>query len=222
VIGTTGAGKTTLAKLIARLEEPGRGSVMFDGVVASAYELNSYRRRLSVVWQDSPLLRRTIRQNLALGEQDVVDARLHEVLEVCQLSSFVKSLPLGLDTPIGELGATVSAGQRQRFSLARALVRQADVYLFDEATSGLDQRTEAALIPALLRYLSGRTVVLITHRLHWLGQVDNVCLLDAGRVAAFGPHEALLSSSKEYRFFLSGSEAESDRGISDNNSAVPG
>lgn len=202
VVGPSGAGKSTLLRVIGRLETPDRGEVVVGGISAAAIPLRHYRRSLGMVNQEGGLFRATLRENLTLG--NITDTRrLASAIEICGVDAVLSRLPKGLDHEIGEGGMTLSGGERQRIVIARAILRDVSLYLFDEATSSLDIPSEAILIRNLLSYLEDRTVILVTHRLHWLHLVAQVCFVTNGEVNGFGPHAELLASHNTYRTYHS-------------------
>lgn len=182
IIGESGSGKSTLLRLIAALDKPDAGEIRYGEHTRRTASLPAIRAAVAVAWQTPELLRGTLRENIELGAPTDAEDRLTEVLRVCQLGALIRSLPDGLDTQVAEWGATLSGGQQQRLSLARALTRDARVMLLDEVTSNLDADTEDALMPELLAYLRGRTVVIVSHRPSTIRHVDRVIKLAAGRV----------------------------------------
>jgi ABC-type bacteriocin/lantibiotic exporter with double-glycine peptidase domain len=182
LIGESGSGKSTLIRLLAGLEFPTSGVIRYGVHAHGSIPLASLRRSVAVAWQTPDLLRGSLRSNIVVGMDEVPDGRLREVLAVCRLEALVASLPEGLDTPVSEWGSTLSGGQQQRLSLARALVRDTPLVLLDEVTSNLDPETEALLVPALLAYLEGRTVVMVSHRPSMLHHFDRVVRLSEGKV----------------------------------------
>jgi ABC-type bacteriocin/lantibiotic exporter with double-glycine peptidase domain len=198
IVGSSGAGKSSILRLLSRMAEPSRGEILIDGAPSMAIPLNEFRRQISVVWQEHSLFRGTIRQNLLFGNEGIALEKIDEVMSVCRLGELVESLPAGYDTQVAEWGATLSGGQRQRLAIARALLRDAPILLLDEATSQVDVLTEEALLRDLLAYARTRTVIFVTHRVTTACLADNICVLDAGRVVGFGPHATLLFDCPEY------------------------
>jgi ABC-type bacteriocin/lantibiotic exporter with double-glycine peptidase domain len=182
IIGESGSGKSTLLRLVAALDFPDTGEIRYGECTRKTASLTAIRSAVAVAWQTPELLRGTLRENIDLGVSEGARDRLTEVLRVCQLEGLIRSLPDGLDTYVAEWGATLSGGQQQRLSLARALMRDARVTLLDEVTSNLDPDTEDALMPALLEYLRGRTVVVVSHRPTTIKHVDRVIKMVDGRV----------------------------------------
>jgi ABC-type multidrug transport system fused ATPase/permease subunit len=201
LVGRTGAGKSTLADIVLGLYQPSAGHIALNGVVLDSATLKGWRRRVGYVPQSVFLANATVRQNIAYGvDDDQIDtARVLEAARLAQLDEFVRELPAGYDTCIGERGVKLSGGQRQRIGIARALYDRPDVLVFDEATSALDGLTEDAVMEAI-RMLSGqRTILLIAHRLRTVKACDRVIMLDAGAVVAQGRYDDLMRVSLPFR-----------------------
>lgn len=196
LVGPTGAGKSSLAKLITRSYDPTCGRVTVDGQDLRAVTLTSLRRQIGVVPQEPFLFSGTLRDNLVLGLPEASDAA---VLQTCRAIGLeVEALPLGLDTPVLERGVSLSSGQRQLLALARALLPRPRVVVFDEATSNLDLQSEAAVEKALDVLLEGRTAVIIAHRLSTAMRADRVAVVDGGRLVELGTHAELLLAGGLY------------------------
>lgn len=193
LVGSSGAGKSTVFHLVSALIEPQAGRILIGGVDVTEMSLFDQRALLASVSQDSALFDETLRENLLLGRTDLDETRLAAALSDAEVASFVATLPQGLETPAGPRGSALSGGQRQRIAIARALLADAPVLLLDEATSALDTRTEAAVSAALARAQSGRTTLVIAHRLSTVKGADKILVLDHGRVVEEGTHEALLA-----------------------------
>jgi ATP-binding cassette subfamily C protein len=200
LVGSTGAGKSTLVDIILGLLNPERGSVLVDDVDIS-HRVAEWQRSLGVVSQTVFLLDDSLRRNIAFGiaDDDIDDARLAEAVSAAQLDEFVGSLPEGLETVVGERGARVSGGQRQRVAIARALYRQPEVVVFDEGTSALDSLTEADVMAALDNLRGDRTLIMVAHRLTTVRHCDQIVLLEAGRVVDTGTYDELLERSASFR-----------------------
>jgi ABC-type multidrug transport system fused ATPase/permease subunit len=182
LVGPSGAGKTTLTNLLLRFLDPVEGRIAIAGRDARDYRQEDVRRVFGLAGQDAHLFDSTIRENLRLARPEATDAQLEEVLDRVRLGEWVASLPDGLDTLVGEEGAEVSGGQRQRLVLARALLADAPVLVLDEPTAHLDAATASALMDDILTAAEDRTVLLITHRPEGLEQLDEVVTLDEGRI----------------------------------------
>jgi len=198
LVGTTGSGKTTLIKLLLRHYQPDSGLISIDGHPLGDIRLQSLRQAIGLVSQDVFLFEGTLRDNLHYGAPNAPDSALQEVCEVAEIWSTFAGLPLGLDTQVGERGVKLSGGQRQRLSLARALLKNPSILVLDEATSAIDNETEAAIQRSLLRVQSGRTVILIAHRLSTVVHADQIAVISQGRLVELGRHETLLARNGEY------------------------
>ncbi len=198
VVGQTGAGKTSLINLLVRFWDPQQGRILIGGQDIRSLSETDLRRCISVVSQQAHMFAATLRKNLLLARPQATEAELVAALERVQLLDFVKGLPEGLDTWIGEFGKQLSAGQARRLALARAVLHDAPVWVLDEPTEGLDRITEQQLMTALDELTVDRTLLLITHRMMGLERMDDIVLLEEGRVVARGSHENLLNSSPRY------------------------
>jgi ABC-type multidrug transport system fused ATPase/permease subunit len=202
VVGHSGVGKSSLLRLITRMEEPTAGQVFFDGVPATSITLPDLRRQVSVVWQEFAMMQGSIWDNLTMGAEGAARALVDDAVRLCRLEQLIKDLPQGYDTPVGEWGSTLSGGQRQRLSLARALIRDSRILLLDEATSNIDMATETEILRDLFSRVEGKTVVFVTHRVQTAALADQIVVMDAGTVAAVGTHADLLKDCEVYRQML--------------------
>jgi ATP-binding cassette subfamily B protein len=199
IIGATGSGKTSLASLLPRLYDPGSGQVLVGGVDLRDWDLAALRRRVALVTQESLLFSGTVESNLRYGREDALPAELEGALADAQALDFVRSLPEGTQAPVEQRGRNFSGGQKQRLSIARALVRDARILVLDDSTSAVDLGTEARLRAALAERERGRTVVVIAQRVSALMGCERILVLDFGRMCALGSHGELLRSSPIYR-----------------------
>jgi ATP-binding cassette, subfamily C, bacteriocin exporter len=198
VVGESGSGKSTLLKLLMSFYAPTSGRVTADGLDQRDFDLNSWRNRIGLVSQDAFVFNGTLRDNIAMSKPA---ATLEEVMAAARaagLEEFVASLPERYETVVGERGANLSGGQRQRLAIARALLRQPDILIFDEATSHLDTATEKAIQENLRKELAGKTVILVAHRLSTIRSADLIYVLHKGQVAESGTHRQLLKLNGKY------------------------
>jgi len=198
IVGRSGAGKSTLVGLLPRLYEATDGQVLLDGADVREYRLADLRRQIAYVGQDVQLFDDSIRNNIALGMEEASEQAIREAARAAHVLEFADLLPQGLDTPVGERGALLSGGQRQRVAIARALLRDAPVLVLDEATSALDAESERQVQDALARLRSGRTTLVIAHRLATVEQADRILVLHEGRIAESGAHAELLARGGLY------------------------
>lgn len=199
IVGPTGAGKSTLVSLVPRLIDPTLGAVHLDGFDVRGLELDGVRSQVAMVLQDCVLMRGTLRDNILLGRPDATDSAVARAARLALVDEFAGRLPDGLDTPVGERGATLSGGQRQRIAIARAILRDAPILILDEPTSALDAESEALLVEALAGLPAGRTTLLIAHRLSTVRRADRVAVLEDGRIVQSGPPAQLADLHGRYR-----------------------
>jgi len=202
VVGPSGAGKSTLARLALRFGDPTAGTIRLDGQDVGAYALGDLRAAIGVVAQDTHIFNDTVRGNLLVARPEATDDDLEQALEGAQLHAFVRGLPDGLDTWVGEQGLRLAGGERQRLAIARALLKDAPLLILDEATANLDPLTERALLDALDHAMRGRALLIITHRLVAMERMDEIVVLDEGRIVERGTHAALRAAGGLYRRLL--------------------
>jgi ATP-binding cassette subfamily B protein len=204
VVGTSGSGKSTLSLLLPRFYDVSGGAVRVGGYDVRDVTENSLRAAIGLVLEDSFLFSDTVRSNIAYGRPDATDEQVLAAARAAEADEFIRELPDGYDTVIGEQGLTLSGGQRQRVALARALITDPRLLLLDDATSAIDPRLEAEIHATLHRVMRGRTTLLIAHRRSTLNLADRIAVLADGRVADVGTHEELTERSPLYRMLLSG------------------
>ncbi len=199
LVGPSGAGKTTLMSLLPRFFDPQQGDVRIDGRDLRELRLDSLRRQIAIVTQDTFLFDDTVQNNIAYGRPDIPLAKVRSAAEAAIAADFINLLPDGYRTQIGERGQRLSGGQRQRISIARALLKDAPILLLDEATSHLDSEAELLVQRALSNLMAGRTVVVSAHRLSTICSANKIVVLDEGRILDSGTHEGLLQTCELYR-----------------------
>ena len=199
LIGPSGGGKSTACKLAARFWDASRGTVTLGGIDVSTVEPETLLKYYSMVFQDVVLFRDTVMENIRLGRRDATDEEVLAAARAARCEDFVRNLPQGYQTLIGENGSTLSGGERQRISIARALLKDAPVILLDEATASLDVENESAVQEALSRLLQGKTVLVIAHRMRTVAGADHIVVLERGRVAQQGTPEELMRKGGLYR-----------------------
>jgi ATP-binding cassette subfamily B protein/subfamily B ATP-binding cassette protein MsbA len=214
LVGATGAGKSTLVSLIPRFYDPTGGRVLLDGVDVRELRLRALRQQVAIVLQQPLVFPTTVRENIAYGSPDATAAEIAAAAELAQLDDFLARLPEGLETVVGESGATLSGGEQLRITIARAILRDAPILILDEPTAALDANTEARVLAGLERLMEGRTTFVIAHRLSTIRRADTILVLANGRIAEQGPFEALLARgglfAELHRTQFGGEEIERD------------
>ena len=198
LVGHSGSGKTTVARLLMRFWDPQRGRITLGGHDLRDFPLEDLRSRIAIVQQDNYLFNTTIRENIRLGKPDATDEEVEEAARLACAHEFIASLPEGYETVVGERGAKLSGGQRQRVAIARALLKDAPILILDEATSNLDSENERAIREGIRQLMKGRTTLVIAHRLSTIVTADRVVVLDDGEVVERGTHEELLAREGAY------------------------
>jgi ABC-type multidrug transport system fused ATPase/permease subunit len=198
LVGSSGAGKSTIAQLIPRLYDVDSGAVRISGVDVRDLTAEAIRETVGMVTQDGHLFHESIRANLLLADPAATEDEVWDALRRARLSEVIASLPEGLDTVVGERGYRLSGGERQRLTIARLLLARPKVVILDEATAHLDSRSEAALSDALAEALTGRTVIVIAHRLSTVRAADQILVIEAGRIVERGRHVDLLAAGGRY------------------------
>jgi ATP-binding cassette subfamily B protein/subfamily B ATP-binding cassette protein MsbA len=198
LVGSSGAGKTTLVSLLLRFYDPTHGRITLDGYDLRTLKLQSLRRNVAIVLQEPVLFCASIRENIAYGRPDASIEAIKAAARAAGAHKFIEGLPNGYDAPIGERGVTLSGGQRQRLSIARAFLMDAPVLIMDEPTSALDAETEAHLLETLEQLMKGRTTIIIAHRLSTIRGADRIVVLQDGEVTEAGTHLELLARGSVY------------------------
>ena len=198
IVGDTGSGKTTIAKLLLRLYEPTDGSIYIGKYNINEIDINALRKKIGIVSQDSFLFNSTIKNNISYGITNPLIEDIEDAAIQSQSIEFIDKLPFGFDTAVGERGQTLSGGQQQRIAIARTLMRQPDIIIFDEATSSVDNKTEQLIQQALFDIRKGRTSIIIAHRLSTIRNCSNIFVLKDGEIIEEGNHDYLVSLKKSY------------------------
>jgi subfamily B ATP-binding cassette protein MsbA len=203
LVGLSGSGKSTMANLVPRFFDPTSGAVKIDGLPLQAYTLNSLRNEIAIVTQDNFLFNATVEENIRLGRVDATEEEILAAATAAYCHDFVMEMPDGYKTEIGERGVRLSGGQQQRLSIARAFIKNAPIIILDEATSSLDNESEAMVQAALDNLMQGRTVIVIAHRLSTIRHADKIVVLDGGQILEVGTHDSLSVSGGAYQRLLS-------------------
>ena len=199
IVGPTGSGKTTLVRLLLRFYDPKNGSIKVDELDVREIKLSSLRQSIALVSQRVTLFPESVKENIRYGNLDATDEEIENAAEVAEATEFINTLPNGFDTKIGEGGYKLSGGQRQRLSIARAVLKDAPILILDEATSSVDNETEAALQRSLAQISEGRTTLIIAHRLSTIRNADNIFVLENGKVIESGTHDELVLKDRMYK-----------------------
>ena len=199
LVGPSGGGKSTLVDLIPRFYDPQSGQILMDGVDIRKYTLDSFRKQMGIVTQESILFNDTISHNIAFGIEDPQEDMVISAARIANAHDFIMQTPDGYQTIIGERGTKLSGGQRQRLSIARAIMKNPPILILDEATSALDSESERLVQDALTKLMSHRTSVVIAHRLSTIQHADEIIVIDKGEIVERGSHESLIKKDGIYR-----------------------
>jgi ABC-type multidrug transport system fused ATPase/permease subunit len=209
IVGPTGVGKTTLLSLILRFYKAIEGEIYFDGLPASEYEVGSLRQRIGYVSQNTLLLSGTIIENLRYGNPGASEENIFRAAKVAGIHDFIRSLPDGYESKLGERGVNLSEGQKQRLSIARALIKDPDILILDEPTSALDSLTEKSIFQSLPGIVQNKTLFVVAHRFSTIRDSDRILLMNENRLVAIGTHRSLLESNDYYRSLVSYQQSSS-------------
>jgi subfamily B ATP-binding cassette protein MsbA len=198
LVGQSGSGKSTIANLITRFYHVNKGEILIDGVNVNDITTSSLRQQLGLVTQEAILFNDSIKNNLKLGKNDATDEEIIEALKVANAWEFVKDLPEGIETNIGDAGGKLSGGQKQRLSIARAVLKSPPIMVLDEATSALDTESERLVQVALENMMKNRTSIVIAHRLSTIQKADNIVVLNKGEIIEQGKHDDLIAQKGIY------------------------
>ncbi len=198
IVGHTGAGKTTLSSLMLRFYDVQRGAILIEGVDVREWDIQELRRRFAVVLQDPVLFTGTVASNIRLGSEWITDEEIENAAEQVNVSDYIRSLPGGFQEPVRERGSTLSTGQKQLINFARALAHNPRILILDEATSSVDTETELRVRSALTRLVSGRTSVVVAHRLSTIQSADQILVMHKGQLREIGTHQQLLAQHGLY------------------------
>jgi subfamily B ATP-binding cassette protein MsbA len=199
LVGPSGAGKTTLANLVPRFYDVTSGAIRIDGRDVRETQLESLRRHISIVAQETFLFNDTVANNIRYGRRNATVNEVREAARNALADDFIQASPGGFETMIGERGLKLSGGQRQRIAIARALLKDAPILILDEATSHLDTESETLVQRALANLMAGRTVIVIAHRLSTIRRADKIAVVDRGRITEIGSHEELVAGGGIYQ-----------------------
>jgi ABC-type multidrug transport system fused ATPase/permease subunit len=204
LVGPSGAGKSTITQLLLRLYDPEQGAILIGGLNIRHCQGHDLRHHFGVVPQDPFIFRTSIRNNLCVSNPNATDAQLQRACELANIWEYISGLPEGLDTPVGEGGSTLSGGQRQRLAIARALLAEPDFFIFDEATSALDTMSEGLVQQAMENAVSGKTSLIIAHRLATVKNCDRILVIDAGRIIQDGNYDQLVAQPGMFKDLVQG------------------
>ena len=203
IIGPTGSGKSTLLNLLLRLFDPQSGRISIDGVDLKDYKVFSVRNKISIALQENVLFAMSLRNNIKYATPDATDAQILDAVRIAAMDDYVNGLPNGLDTVLSDRGGKLSSGQKQRLTLARAIVRDTPILILDEPTAALDAVTEHKVMRNLAEWGQERAIFLVTHRISTIRQADNIIFLDDGHIRESGSHEELMDKPDgAYRNFV--------------------
>ncbi len=225
LIGSSGTGKSTVVNLLLRFYDPWEGRVLIDKQDIRRYKFKSLREQISVVLQETLLFRRSIRENIAYGKPEPKDEEIEEAAKAAQAHDFIMRLPRGYDTFLKDRGSNLSGGERQRIALARSILKDAPIFIFDEPLTGVDAKTESKLDITLDRLMKGKTTFIIAHHFSTIRKADLILMIEEGRIIEQGTHDQLFARSERYRqlYHLEGLEPpiESEKNFEGEYGSIP-
>jgi ABC-type multidrug transport system fused ATPase/permease subunit len=199
LVGLSGAGKSTLLSLLLRFYDPQQGQILIDGHDIRTFTLKSLRDQMTVVMQEARLFNQTVRENIGFGKFDATAEDIVQAAKLAQAHDFIMQMPDGYESVMSEGGDNLSGGQKQRLNLARAMIRDTPILILDEPATALDAQAEALIHAALRELTRGKTTFMIAHKFSTITHADKILMLEAGKPAAYGTHEALMRTSQGYR-----------------------
>jgi ATP-binding cassette subfamily B protein len=198
IVGPTGSGKSTLVSLIPRIADAASGSVLIDGRPIREYPLETLRRQIGFVPQETFLFSATIRENIAFGVEDATAEQVHRAAEISRIAQDVEGFPEQYETMVGERGLTLSGGQKQRTAIARAVIREPRILILDDALASVDTHTEDEILNRLRQVMQGRTTIFISHRVSTVRNADRIAVLHHGQIVEYGTHDELIALNGYY------------------------
>jgi subfamily B ATP-binding cassette protein MsbA len=199
LVGPSGGGKSTIVDLIIRLIDPDNGDIVIDGISLRDFDLGHYHSRIGFVGQESLIFNDTVMNNICYGTGECSPNKVQESAAIANAHDFIMQLPLQYDTILGERGVTLSGGQKQRIALARAIYKQPEILILDEATSSLDSESEKIILEAIKKIRHSITIIAIAHRLSTIENADSIVVIEDGNIVESGTHEELLASGNTYK-----------------------
>jgi ABC-type multidrug transport system fused ATPase/permease subunit len=202
IVGGTGSGKSTLLSLLLRLYDPDRGTVLINGTDIKDFSTSDLRSNVSIALQQNILFAKSVKENIAYGIESATEAEIIDASKIACADDFINDMPLNYETELGERGGKLSTGQRQRLSIARALLKNTPILILDEPTASLDAETEKRVMSNIAKWGHNRIIFIITHRLSTIKSADRIAVLDSGEIKEFGSHQDLMTLNGDYAEFV--------------------